>query len=250
MMTGIWGKSGVRLAMAAGLALWLAGCASTPPTPEMIANNDPWEPTNRDTLKLNGKIDKYFVIPTVGVYFFLVPQGGRRAVHNFLQNVALPTVFVNDVLQGEAKRAGQTLARFTINTTLGLGGLFDPATRRFHIPGHGEDFGQTLAVWGVDEGPYLVLPFFGPQPPRDAFGQVVDVFLDPTTHIHFKQHLWWDVGRYYFTLLDLRGQTYSTVQGIQRGSVDYYASLRSLYRQLRNNEIRNGRPDTKSLPEF
>lgn len=250
MMAGIWGKSGVRLAAAAGLALWLAGCASTPPTPEMIANNDPWEPTNRDTLKLNGKIDKYFVIPTVGVYFFLVPQGGRRAVHNFLQNVSLPTVFVNDILQGEAKRAGQTLARFTINTTLGLGGLFDPATSKFHIPGHGEDFGQTLAVWGVDEGPYLVLPFFGPQPPRDALGQVADVFLDPTTHIHFKQHLWWDVGRYYFTLLDLRGQTYSTVQGIQRGSVDYYASLRSLYRQLRNNEIRNGRPDTKDLPEF
>jgi phospholipid-binding lipoprotein MlaA len=250
MMTGIWGKSGVRLAAAASLALWLAGCASTPPTPEMIANNDPWEPTNRDTLKLNGKIDKYFVIPTVGVYFFLVPQGGRRAVHNFLQNISLPTVFVNDVLQGEARRAGQTLARFTINTTLGLGGLLDPATSKFHIPGHGEDFGQTLAVWGVDEGPYLVLPFFGPQPPRDALGQVVDVFLDPTTHIHFKQHLWWDVGRYYFTLLDLRGQTYSTVQGIQRGSVDYYASLRSLYRQLRNNEIRNGRPDTKDLPEF
>jgi phospholipid-binding lipoprotein MlaA len=250
MMTGIWGKSGVRLVAAAGLALWLAGCASTPPTSEMIANNDPWEPTNRDTLKLNGKIDKYFVIPTVGVYFFLVPQGGRRAVHNFLQNISLPTVFVNDILQGEARRAGQTLARFTINTTVGLGGLFDPATSKFHIPGHGEDFGQTLAVWGVDEGPYLVLPFFGPQPPRDALGQVVDVFLDPTTHIHFKQHLWWDVGRYYFTLLDLRGQTYSTVQGIQRGSVDYYASLRSLYRQLRNNEIRNGRPDTKDLPEF
>ena len=247
-MTGIWGLAGVRLAAAVGLAAWLAGCAST--TPEMIANNDPWEPTNRDTLKLNAKIDKYFVIPTVGVYFFLVPQGGRRAVHNFLQNVALPTVFVNDVLQGEAKRAGQTLARFTINTTLGLGGLFDPAASKFHIPEHGEDFGQTLAVWGVDEGPYLVLPFFGPQPPRDAFGQVADVFLDPTSHIHFKQHLWWDVGRYYFALFDLRGQTYSTVQGIQRGSVDYYASLRSLYRQLRNNEIRNGRPDTKDLPEF
>ena len=242
--------TGVRLAAVAILALWLAGCASMPPTPEMIAANDPWEPTNRDTLKLNGKIDKYFVIPTVGVYFFLVPQGGRRAIHNFLQNVALPNVFVNDVLQGEAKRAGQTLARFTINTTLGLGGLFDPATSKFHIPGHGEDFGQTLAVWGVGEGPYLVLPFFGPQPPRDAFGQVADVYLDPTNHLHLKEHLWWDVGRYYFTLLDLRGQTYSTVQGIQRGSVDYYASLRSLYRQLRNNEIRNGRPDTRDLPEF
>ena len=96
----------------------------------------------------------------------------------------------------------------------------------------------------------MVAPFLGPQPPRDAFGLAVDIAIDPTNFIPFKQHVWWDVGRYYFTLLDLRGQTYSTVQGIQRGSVDYYASLRSLYRQLRNAEIRNGRPDIKDLPEF
>jgi len=247
-MMGIWARTGLRLAMIGLAAGWLAGC--TTPTPEMLAANDPWEPTNRDTLKLNGKIDKYFVIPTVGIYFYLVPDSGRRLVHNFLQNVSLPVVFVNDVLQGEVKRAGQTLSRLTINTTLGLGGLLDPATTKFHIPGHGEDFGQTLAVWGVGEGPYLVLPLFGPQPPRDAVGQIVDAYIDPTNQIRFRQHVWWNAGRYYFTLLDLRGQTYSTVQGIQRSSVDYYASLRSLYRQMRNNEIRNGRPDTQNLPEF
>jgi phospholipid-binding lipoprotein MlaA len=231
--------------------LCLAGCASTPPTPEMIAANDPYEPMNRDTLKLNGKIDHYFVIPTVGIYFFLVPDKGRRAVHNFLQNLSAPTVFVNDVLQGEGRRAAQTLERFTINSTIGLGGFFDPASTHYHVPAHGEDFGQTLAVWGAPEGPYLVAPFLGPQPPRDAVGLAVDTFvLDPWNYVHIKQHVWWDAGRYYFTLLDLRGQTYSTVQGIQRSSVDYYASLRSLYRQLRNNEIRNGRPDTKDLPEF
>jgi phospholipid-binding lipoprotein MlaA len=229
----------------------LGGCASTPPTAEMIANNDPWEPMNRQTLALNGKIDHYFVIPTVGVYFFLVPDRGRRAVHNFLQNLSAPTVFVNDVLQGETKRASQTAGRFLINSTVGLGGFFDPAQTHFHIPFHGEDFGQTLAVYGVPEGPYLIAPFFGPQPPRDGVGFVVDaVVLDPFNYVHFKQHLWWDAGRYYFTLLDLRGQTYQTVQGIQRGSLDYYASLRSLYRQLRNNEIHNGRPDTKDLPDF
>jgi phospholipid-binding lipoprotein MlaA len=106
-------------------------------------------------------------------------------------------------------------------------------------------------VWGVGEGPYLVAPFLGPQPPRDGLGLAVDaVVIDPWNYVPFKQHLWWDAGRYYFTLLDLRGQTYETVQGVQRGSVDYYASLRSLYRQLRNNEIRNGRPDTKDLPDF
>ncbi len=249
-MVGHWGRRGLKLAAVGLLAGWLAGCASGPPSAEALAANDPFETTNRDTLKLNGKIDRYFVIPTVAVYFTVVPEGGRKMVHNLLQNLNLPTVFVNDVLQGEAQRAGQTLERFSINSTLGIGGLFDPATNKFHLPGHGEDFGQTLAVWGVGEGPYLVLPFFGPQPPRDAFGQIADIFLDPTSYIHLKQHIWWDAGRYYFTLLDLRGQTYQQVQEVQRSSVDYYASLRSLYRQLRNNEIRNGRPDTRNLPDF
>ncbi|HEY4940062.1 MAG TPA: VacJ family lipoprotein [Rhizomicrobium sp.] len=243
----------LQILLVALAGLWLAGCSTitSPPTPAMLAANDPYEMTNRDTLKLNGKIDHYFVIPTVGVYFYLVGDGGRRAVHNFLQNVALPDVFVNDLLQGETRRAGQTLARFSINSSFGIGGLFDPASRTFHIPGHGEDFGQTLAVWGMGEGPYMVAPFFGPQPPRDALGLIVDaVVIDPWNYVPIKQHIWWDAGRYYFTLLDLRGQTYEQVQGVQRGSVDYYASLRSLYRQLRNNEIRNGRPDTKDLPDF
>ena len=239
----------VKLLLVAMAGLLLVGCST--PTPGMLAANDPFEPTNRDTLKLNAKIDHYFVIPTVGIYFFLVGDRGRRAVHNFLQNVSLPTVFVNDMLQGEGARAAQTLQRFTINSTIGLGGFFDPAASHFHVPNHGEDFGQTLAVWGVPEGPYLVAPFLGPQPPRDAVGLAIDTaIIDPWNYIPFKQHIWWDAGRYYFTLLDLRGQTYEQVQGVQRGSVDYYASLRSLYRQLRNNEIRNGRPDTKDLPDF
>jgi phospholipid-binding lipoprotein MlaA len=230
-------------------ALWLAGCSA--PTPAMLAANDPWEPTNRDVLKINGKIDRYFVVPTVGLYFLVLGDGGRKMAHNFLQNLSLPTVFVNDVLQGEGGRAAQTLERFTLNSTVGLGGFFDPATRHWHIPGHGEDFGQTLAVYGAGEGPYMILPFFGPQPPRDAAGLVVDaVVLDPWNYVPFKQHIWWDAGRYYFTLLDLRGQTYSTIQGIQRSSVDYYASLRSLYRQMRNAEIRNGKPETADLPDF
>ena len=111
------------------------------------------------------------------------------------------------------------------------------------IPGHGEDFGQTLAVWGVGEGPYLVLPFLGPSNPRDASGLAVDVGDGP--HQLYSLQAAYLVGRrgaIYFTVLDLRGQTYQTIQGIQRSSVDYYASLRSLYRQLRDNEIRNGRP--------
>ena len=119
------------------------------------------------------------------------------------------------------------------------------------IPGHGEDFGQTLAVWGVGEGPYLMLPFFGPSNPRDAAGLAVDVAIDPTNQIPFKQHIWWAAGREYFTLLDLRAQTYQTVQGIQRSSVDYYASLRSLYRQIaRRTDPQWPAPNGQDLARF
>jgi phospholipid-binding lipoprotein MlaA len=230
--------------------LGLAACASAPPTPEMIANNDPYEPTNREMLQLNGKIDRYMVIPTVAVYFLVVPDPGRRAVHRFLENLSLPTTLVNDLLQGQLTRGGQTAARFVINTTIGFGGVLDPASR-MKIPDHGEDFGVTLGAWGVDEGPYLVLPFLGPSNPRDAFGIAADVGLDPTNYIAFKQHIWWDAGRYYFTLLDLRGQTFQTVQTIQRSSIDYYSALRSFYRQLRANAVRTVRPQTpQELPNF
>jgi phospholipid-binding lipoprotein MlaA len=238
---------GVRGLLLGLCGLVLAGCATTPPAPG--SPNDPYEQTNRDTLKLNGKIDRYFVVPTVGLYFILVPESGRRGVHNFLGNLSLPTIFVNDMLQGELSRAGKSMWRLVINSTVGLGGFLDPASK-IGIPGHGEDFGQTLAVWGVQEGPYLVLPFFGPSNPRDATGLAVDAAIDPTNQIQFKQHIWWSAGREYFTLLDLKGQTYQTIQGIQRSSVDYYSSLRSLYRQMRNDQIRNGRRGNEDLPDF
>ena len=170
-------------------------------------------------------------------------------MHNVLGNLSLPTIFMNDMLQGEVSRAGKSMWRLVLNSTVGIAGIWDPASK-IGIPGHGEDFGQTLAVWGVKEGPYLVLPFFGPSNPRDATGLVVDTAMDPTNQIHFKQHLWWAGAREYFTLLDLKSQTYQTVQGIQRGSVDYYSSLRNFYRQFRNEQIRNGRDQTQDLPDF
>lgn len=230
--------------------LTLTACATTPPTPEMIANNDPYEPTNRQMLELNGKIDRYFVIPTVAVYFVLVPDPGRRAVHRFLENLTLPTTFMNDLLEGQVKRGGQTAARFVINSTIGFGGFLDPAGR-MKIPDHGADFGLTLGAWGVDEGPYLVLPFLGPSNPRDAVGLAADVALDPTNYVHIHDHIMWAAGRYYFTVLDLRGQTFQTVRTIQRSSIDYYSALRSFYRQLRANAVGAVRPPKpRELPDF
>ena len=183
------------------------------------------KPTNRDTLKFNGKIDRYFVIPTVALYFVLVPEGGRRAVHNFLENLSLPTTFVNDMLQGELNRAAaRPRRRFLINTTIGFGGFLDPASQMKHSrPWRG--FRPDLGGLGRGRRPLSGAAFLrAVSNPRDAFGLAADIGLDPTTYIHFKQHIWWDAGREYFTLLDLRAQTYQTVQGIQRSSVDYYAS--------------------------
>ena len=242
--------TGLRAAFLGLSGLALTACSTLPPSPDAPAAGDPYESTNRQTMAFNAWADAHLVGPAVRRYLTVVPEGGRRGVHNFLGNLALPTIFVNDVLQGEGAYATQALGRLAINSTLGLGGFFDPAAKA-GLPAHGEDFGQTLAVWGVGEGPYLVLPFLGPSNPRDASGLVVDAVIDPTNQIPIKQHIWWSAGRTYFTLLDLRAQTYQAIQGIQRSSVDYYASLRSLYRQLRTEQIRNGRNTKASdLPDF
>lgn len=229
--------------MAIGLAL--AGCATDP-----SGQNDPYEQTNRKVFAFDQKLDKYVLGPSATAYVTVVPEPARQGIHNFLLNLDLPVTFANDLLQGEMDRAGQTLGRFTVNSTLGLGGLFDPAGQYFDIPYHKEDFGQTLGTWGVGEGPYMVLPFFGPDPPRDSFGQVVDVFLDPTTYITLREHIWYSAGRRYFSVVDAKSRNYDTLQNIERSSVDYYASVRSLYRQMRNNDIRNGKPDVKDLPDL
>ncbi len=224
--------------------LLLAGCATDP-----NGANDPYEQTNRSVFDFDQKLDKYVISPSASAYVAVVPTPARTSIHNFLLNLDLPVTFVNDVLQGEVDRAGDTLGRLAINSTLGIGGLFDPATD-FNIPYHKEDFGQTLGTWGVGEGPYLVLPFLGPDPPRDAAGQVVDIFFDPTTYVSIRSHIWYSAGRRYMSVVDLKSRNFDTLQNIERGSVDYYASVRSLYRQLRNNEIRNGRPDVQNLPDL
>lgn len=224
--------------------LLLAGCATDP-----TGANDPYQDTNRAVFDFNQKVDKFVLAPVAGFYVDVLPDPARQGVHNFLLNLDLPVTFANDLLQGEMDRAGDTLGRFTINSTLGIGGLLDPASD-FGIPYHSEDFGQTLGTWGVGEGPYMVLPFLGPDPPRDSAGQVVDIFLDPTTYIALREHFWYSAGREFLTIIDTRSRNLDTLQNIERGSVDYYASVRSLYRQLRNNEIRNGRPDVKNLPDL
>jgi len=155
-------------------------------------------------------------------------------------------ILLNDVLQGEGQRAGDTLARFAINTTVGVLGLGDPATDMGYAR-HGEDFGQTLSVWGSGEGLYLVLPIFGPSNPRDAVGKVVDTLTDPIWH--YAQNTdreYIPNQRMVADAVNFRARNLHEIDDLQRTSIDYYAAVRDLYRQIRNDEIRNGAAPTNS----
>ena len=232
------------------LAVLAAGC-STSKDPEAIAQNDPFESTNRAVFDMNMKVDNAVAKPVAKFYNHAVPQFARNGLHNFLTNLNKPVTLGNDMLQGQGPRVGETLGRIMVNTTLGVGGLVDVATM-IGIPDHSEDFGQTLGTWGVGEGPYLVIPLMGPDPPRDIAGDVGDIFLDPLTYIKFHGSDTWYAVRSGVSVLDLRARNVDNLEQIERSSIDFYATTRSLYRQYRNSEIRNGKPDPSETdtPEF
>ena len=145
------------------LGAWLTACSTVG---DDKGTNDPYESTNRQIFAFDEKLDRNVLLPTAAFYVQVVPGPVRDSVHNFLAKLDDPIIFANDILQGETRRGAQTFGRFVINSTAGVGGLFDVASKA-GVPQHGEDFGQTLAVWGIPEGPYLVLPFLGTgSPPR------------------------------------------------------------------------------------
>lgn len=239
-------KISVILVLAVGLLA--SGCAHNPSS-YGAADNDPYESTNRDIFDFNMTLDKAVMLPVAKFYVHAVPEPAREGVHNFVTNIHLPVVFFNDVLQGEVDRAGQSLGRMTVNTTLGIGGLFDVASD-MGIPGHETDFGITLGTWGVGEGPFLMLPLLGPAPPRDLAGKVVDIFMDPITYWNFREKIYYDIGLGALGVIDLRAENIGTLEGIERTSVDYYATTRNLYLQYRAAQIRQGKPDVENLPNF
>jgi phospholipid-binding lipoprotein MlaA len=226
------------------LAASAAGCATDP-----SGQNDPYEHTNRSIFSFDEDVDHAVARPVAVFYNHAVPAPARDGVHNFLSNLDSPVIFGNDVLQGEATRAGQTFSRAVVNTTLGIGGLVDVAAK-LGLPGHEEDFGQTLGVWGVGEGPYLVLPLAGPSNPRDVAGIGGDYALDPFTYLKWNNSTLYSLIRGGAEIIDVRARNVDTLDQIERTSVDLYATTRSLYRQHRNAEIRNGAPDTENLPNL
>lgn len=237
------------------LAVMSAGCATRPPAsqPEALAHykeiNDPLEPTNRVIHGFNQGLQKVLLKPIARGYIAVVPPPARKGIGNALFNLRGPIIFANDVLQGESKRAGQTLARFVINSTLGIAGLFDVA-KSLGIERHDEDFGQTLAVWGAGEGPYLELPLFGPSNVRDGIGLGVDIVLDPFFWILRSQNLnYVNYIRRGAEGIDLLATNLDEIEDLERSSLDYYAALRSAYRQDRASEIRNGAEELE-VPDY
>lgn len=243
------------------LALFLAATAGVMVAPQAATaqeaatadnggdENDPLEPMNRYFFELNKFFDTILLKPVATWYDGVVPEPGRDGVRNFLDNLRSPVILANDLLQGEWDRAGTTASRFGINTTVGVLGLFDPAAG-WGMPQHSEDFGQTLGTWEVGEGPYLFLPVLGPAPPRDLTGFVVDQFFDPLTYIYWNDSSNVPLIRFAVNGIDQRARSLKTLDQIERTSVDHYATVRNLYRQIRKNEIANGNRDFDDLPDI
>jgi len=213
------------------------------------AVHDPWEGFNRQMFAVHEGVDNAVLEPVARGYRAVTPRPLRTGVLNFLRNLRGPVIFANDVLQGEFSRAGVTAARFGVNTTIGIAGVFDPASS-MGLERHDEDFGQTLAVWGVGEGPYLFVPLFGPSNVRDTAGRIVDTVFDPMTWLRGDDADAWRMARTVTAGIAAREQILETVDDIRANSVDPYASIRTSYNLLRESAVQNGRTDVQDLPEF
>ncbi|MBX6323472.1 MAG: VacJ family lipoprotein, partial [Rhodospirillaceae bacterium] len=201
--------------------------------------NDPLEGMNRYFFEINYALDETIFKAVAGWYRLALPQPAQDGIRNALRNLRSPVILANDLFQGELDRAGTTFARFLINSTAGLGGLFDVAST-MGLKYHDEDFGQTLGSYGVGDYPYLMLPIFGPSNARDAVGRVVDMFLDPFRYLAPAYGL--DDAMYVragLSGVDMRARSLETLDDLRRTSLDYYATIRSLYRQSRDAAVRN-----------
>ena len=238
--------SALMTVAAVALVIGLPGCATPPKDdPEAMAafeqTNDPYEPFNRGMFEFNLVLDKVVLKPVAFVYKEAVPDPIRNMIRNFLDNLRSPIIFANDMLQGEFDRAGDTLMRFVMNSSFGVLGIADFAGAA-GIEAHDEDFGQTLAVWGAGAGPYLMLPVLGPSNPRDALGLLVDFLFDPFSYIADDE---FRIARVAARAVDTRARRYDTINELERTSLDFYAAVRSLYRQRRKDEIQNGVPSAQ-----
>lgn len=232
------------------LAMLSSGCATAPQNPQQAALggedfHDPFEDVNRKIFDFNQTVDRHVLAPVARAYRSSLPEPIRNSLRDFLNNLQGPLNFANDALQGDFGRAKDTVVRFVVNSTLGMAGLVDLAGR-WGIPYHEQDLGITLGVWGIPEGPYIVVPILGPSDVRDFSGEVAQGFADPWNILAADNNLLWvTFARGGVSGIDQRARYLDTLADIERTSLDYYATIRSLYRQRRAAMIRHER---KNLP--
>jgi len=228
------------------LVLVVSGCAHTN-GPEARSDTDPLEPYNRAMFQFNERADQIVIKPLAQGYKRVVPDGMRKSVGNFFLNLSEPTTIVNDILQGKLSQAAHDTMRFIINSTWGVLGLFDVATP-MGMARHEEDFGQTFSVWGIGQGPYLVLPLWGPSTLTDGIGLIPAVlYTDPRTAVKLKDEI--EYGLIATNVIDTRARFLgaSKVADVQ---LDPYVFRRESYLQRRQQLVYDGNPPLPFDDEF
>ena len=231
------------------LIMLLIFCTSNSLADEKYTANECLEKLSRGTLKFNMALDNAVFKPVAKGYRAL-PVPIRKGSSNFVNNLRSLLTLSNNVLQGDLKGAANTAGRFAVNTTVGILGIFDPAEKMGLNKRSREDFGQTLGVWGADTGCYFVLPIFGPTTARDAFGLVGNVFIDPVYLVTHNTETDMVIGNdnlqehnyYYYRgadAVDFRSKNIESIESLQNNSIDFYASIKSLYLQNRAQKIAN-----------
>ncbi|HSY04527.1 MAG TPA: VacJ family lipoprotein [Steroidobacteraceae bacterium] len=231
-----------RALLSALCLLLLYGCATLPPGPRNP--RDPWERMNRATYRFNDKLDKAILRPVARGYQKVTPQFAQTGVRNFFDNLNYTIVMLNDLLQGQIKPFCSDTARLVVNTTIGIGGLFDPATR-MGLDKNDRDLGQTFGKWGIKTGPYVVLPLLGPSDVRDAFGRLGDDFSTPRQYI---RNVYWNYGLWALDAVDTRARLLP-VDRLLDSAYDPYAFMRNAYLQRRDFKVYGGQSPNEEEQE-
>ncbi len=232
------------------ISITLAGCASTATT--VPDQNDPFATWNRGTQTFNDNLDKAIIKPMAKGYQWITPEVVEEGITNIFSNINDIGVTLNGLLQFKLTQSSMDASRFLINTTAGVAGIFDVATM-IDLPKHNEDFGQTLGVWGVPSGSYLVLPFFGSSSPRDAVGLVGDALFNPLTYVSIFGGAAATAATAGARVLDVtnkRAQLMTTEKIIDEGAVDRYDFIKNSYEQNRDYLIHDGNPPEENDPDL
>jgi len=226
------------------ITLLLSGCSSKQLTEDgvEVVEVDPYEGFNRTMFDFNDGVDKYFAEPVSDAYTWVTPQFVQTGVTNFFDNLKGINVVLNDFMQGKGKQGAEDTGRFLVNSTVGLLGLFDVATE-IGLEQHNEDFAQTLAVWGVSQGPYLVLPLLGPSTTRGIPGGIFDAAANPATYIGVPVQV--------VQMLNARASADGEINFIEEAALDRYVFTRESFLQYRDNLISDGQiEDSDALFDF